>query len=399
MVTVAVLGMGVRGKTYADIAVKLTKITAVCDPDINKLELARKQYNVPADRCFQNDADFFKAGKLADSLFICTQDSDHFRHAMEALRLGYDILLEKPISNTLFECEELKNEASRLGRKISVCHVLRYSYFANEIKKLLDSGALGKVVHISQTERIGYFHFAHSFVRGSWSNSKKSSPIILSKCCHDLDLISYFADSKCKFVSSTGCLTYFKGENKPEKAADFCYKCSVRKECAYDAVKFYSENRLWTDRTGTFFEEFNNENILKWLSDEENPYARCAFNCDNDVCDRQTVNMTFENGVEATLLMTAFSNKRSRKISIFCTNGEIEGEMETGVITVSPFGKKPYTLDINEIHGDVGAHGGGDKRLVLDFLKNDSDLTEISDCIESHKIAFEAEKSRKKDGR
>lgn len=270
MVSVAVLGMGVRGKTYAEIAKKTAKITAVCDPDINKLELARKRYNIPAERCFKSDEDFFKAGKLADSLFICTQDSDHFRHAMTAIELGYDILLEKPISNTLYECELLRDESLRLGRRINICHELRYSYFAENIKDLLTSGELGRLVHISHTERVGYFHYAHSFVRGSWSNSKKSSPMILSKCCHDLDLIAYFADSECKKISSSGGLTYFKSENKPKNASGFCYKCGLRKNCRYDAIKFYSENRLWTERSGTFFEEFNSENIFKWLSDESN---------------------------------------------------------------------------------------------------------------------------------
>lgn len=408
MITVAVLGMGVRGAAYADVILKngsRARLTAACDPNINKAKLAKEKYDVPENRVFLSDKDFFAAGKLADALFICTQDSQHFSHTMTALELGYDILLEKPIAVSEAECEKIILKAEKLGRKISVCHELRYSFLAQEIKQLLDSGALGEVVNISQVERVGFYHQAHSFVRGNWSKSEESTPMILSKCCHDLDLISYFASSPCESVSSIGSLKFFRRENQPKNAADYCCKCPVRGDCPYDALKFYSGSKKWTERTGGFFEEFNEGNILEWLSDEKNPYSRCVFACDNDVVDNQTVNMQFKNGICANLTMTAFTNDESRKITVYCTRGELEADMGKNIIKVAPFGKEAYTLYISELYGEVGEHCGGDKGMVEDFISqleespNSKCLTDIAEAVISHKIAFAAEKSRCRGGK
>lgn len=403
MLTVAIIGMGVRGRVYANILTKLpeqAQITAICDPNPEKLKSDGEQYGVAPARRFASDSAFFEAGRLADALLICTQDSQHFGHARAAMELGYDILMEKPISTKLNECRSLAGKARETGSLLSICHELRYSYFTREIKAVLDSGALGELVMLQQVERVGYYHHAHSFVRGSWRKQAGASPMILAKCCHDLDLIAYFADAPCSSVSSFGSLRFFHQGNKPANAADYCFQCGIRGECPYDCIAFYQNNLSWAERTGSFTQAAQKADVCGWLSDQANPYARCVFACDNDVADHQTVNMQFQNGVCANLTVTAFSREEGRTISIFGTHGELVGDMERNRITVRPFGAESYDIDIQKIYGDLSGHGGGDRAMVADFLLQLANapeakaLTSIEKCLQSHEIALLAEQSR-----
>lgn len=101
-----------------------------------------------------------------------------------------------------------------------MCHVLRYAPFYTVVKSLLDSGNFGKIIQVNMTEDIGYYHYAHSYVRGPWRNKKVSAPVILAKCCHDMDLFAWFIGKKCRILNSFGKLSFLikstrrKGQQK-----------------------------------------------------------------------------------------------------------------------------------------------------------------------------------------
>ena len=237
----ALIGAGNRGMTYAAYAFekKGVRIAAVVEPNADRRERAAQQFDIPAARCFASAEDFFKAGRICEAAIIASLDRDHYEEVMEALDAGYDLLLEKPISPNPAECLAIQEKAQTLGRKITVCHVLRYTNFFSRIKEIIDSGTLGRLVSIDHSENIGNFHMAHSFVRGNWRNSEQSSPIIMQKSCHDCDLLVWFTGSAARAVSSFGSLTYFKKENAPEGAGERCLECGVAQHCRYDALKAY----------------------------------------------------------------------------------------------------------------------------------------------------------------
>ena len=220
---VAIIGYGGRGMLYAEILKeKGVEISAVCDVDKAKLALAQKRLELADGALYAEEETFFRKGKLADLLIVSTQDQLHLRHAVKGLDLGYDLLLEKPIAASQEECETILNKAQKLDRRVFVCHVLRYAPFFSEIKRRLSSGKYGKVVTIAMTENVAYWHQAHSYVRGNWRNDKISTPMILAKCCHDLDLIVWFMNDRCGAVSSFGKLSYFVPDNAPKDAAERC---------------------------------------------------------------------------------------------------------------------------------------------------------------------------------
>lgn len=398
--SIAFLGLGNRGGIYADFASKDNSlvIKAVCDVADDKLLMAQEKYNVSPKLCYKNENDFFKMGKLADFLVITTQDKDHYRHTIQALKLGYDILLEKPISPNPDECIEIAELAKQKERKVVVCHVLRYTPFYSSIKELLDSKILGDVVSVNQSENVGWGHFTHSFVRGNWRNSVQTSPIILAKCCHDLDIINWLVGDTCEKVSSFGSLSFYNKHKAPEGSADFCCNCSV-KNCMYNSIDFY--NRHHDTIIAPYGFKMTRENITAYFSDKDNIYARCVFHCDNDVCDRQTVSMVYQSGVCANLLVHGFADKTHRHIHIRCSNGELEGMLEDNKYRYKVFNEPEKEVDLNNILESQGSgHAGGDSRLFADFIdyvkdnKTAKGLTSIDVSVASHLIADAAEKSR-----
>ena len=422
--TVSILGCGSRGhytygKCMFDFKDKF-QIVSVCDIDQEKIDLAQKAWGISAENCFLDAEEFLKE-KRSDALVIATQDRDHVKMCIKALELGYDILLEKPISPIEDELYELLEANKKYNRKVIVCHVLRYAPAFLKIKELLDSGEIGKIVCIDWIEQVTYWHQAHSFVRGNWRNDEETSPMIMQKCCHDLDLLQYYADSKCKTVYSVGDLAFFNKANQPEGASDRCETCKYIHDCVYSAERLYVEKRRkdfdwafdkpevnedarqqgWPFNVVDLSRPITEESIRKAY--ENNQYGRCVFACDNNVVDNQTVVMQFENGIKANLTMTAFTALPGRKMTFHGTLGEVEMDEENDYIRLSRYGKGTQFFSIKEvlkeaINDDFG-HGGGDLMLVKDFYKalavEEKLGTTLDRSVESHLMALAAEKSRR----
>jgi hypothetical protein len=384
----------------------------------DRLQKAKKYHKLSAEQLFASEVDFFAAGKLADLCVIATQDAQHLEHALGALELGYDLLLEKPIAANLEDCLTVYKKATELNRKVYVCHVLRYAPFFELIKRELESGAYGKPTVINHTENVAYWHQAHSYVRGNWRNSNDAAPMIIAKCCHDLDIISWLAKSKCKSVSSIGSLGYFKPENAPEGSNERCLNCAVKADCAFDAERFYITNgfdkghKVWP--VDVLCENATREKLYDAL--KTGPYGRCVWHCDNDVVDRQITNIDFESGLVAHLTMTGFCNDDFRRVHIHCEKGEIYGNMKENVLYCNIFGqpngkagffkKLNCTKKINVGDYEKGAygHGGGDLLLAKDIVKafngeKTRALTTLENSMQSHIIGFCAEKSRQQGGK
>lgn len=406
MINVALIGYGQRGKFYVDTLSKYedVKIVSVCDSSKEKLVLAKACFALSDDMCFLSDEVFFKKGKVADLLIIASMDQYHYAQAIKALKLGYDLVLEKPIAKSAKESREIAELANRYHRKVFVCHVLRYAPLYTTIKQMINDGKVGKVISISATEHVGWWHQAHSFVRGNWRRSEDTNPMIVAKCCHDLDLFVWLTGKDCKSVSSYGSLNYFKRDNAPEGCGDYCFECKYKNECKYNSIKFYTKFPAFAFASGRYLGDPEDKAAIeREFSEKDNPYARCVFKCDNDVVDNQVVNLCFEDDTTAQLTMTAFCEGGIRTIWVHGTEGEISASMLDNVIHYQKFGKI-YGVEPEDIKVTVGetfgGHGGGDEKMVDDIVRairgdgNALGLTSIDKSIMSHLIGFAAEESR-----
>jgi predicted dehydrogenase len=396
----ALIGAGQRGMLYAEYAYlkKKVEIVAVVEPNEERRKNAGESLKINKLNQYASTEEFFAQKKMCDAVIIASMDKNHFEQAVAALNCGYDILLEKPISPNPKECIMLSKLAQEKQRKIIVCHVLRYTQFFSTIKEIINSGELGRVVTIQHNENIGNWHMAHSFVRGNWRRSDTSSPLIMQKSCHDMDILTWLVESEAEKIASFGSLSYFKEENAPLGSAMRCLECKLADECTYNAAKVYTAT-IGSWPSTVLGGEQSKEGILKTL--ETSDYGRCVFHCDNTVCDNQVTIITFKNGVNVTFTLSGLTSKVCRTLKIMCEQGEIRAEDDGNTIEVIKFNTnavEPIQKRVIQTYQAAG-HGGGDNLLMGDFIlqlesnKNNS-KTAITRSIESHLMAYAAEQSR-----
>ncbi len=404
-IRLAILGAGNRGSRYATYAHErpdLVRVVAVAEPRPFFREQLASEHDIAPDGVFTDWQAFLAAPRMADAVVIATQDAEHLEPAVACARQGYHILLEKPLAPGAEECAAIVEAAIAGGGIFAVCHVLRYTAYTTRLKELLDSGRIGDIVSVQHLEPIGFWHFAHSYVRGNWRNEALSSPILLAKSCHDLDWLRSIIGRSCTHVSSFGSLHHFRPEQRPAGAADRCVACSVEADCPFSALRIYGEhvrqgntgwpiNVITTDPTEA--------GVRRAL--EDGPYGRCVYACDNDVPDHQVVAMQFAGGVTATFTLTAFTDMRDRETRIFGTRGELTGNGRT--ISIYDFLTR-QTETIAVAPGSDGSilsgHGGGDRALIAAFVDavGHNDPSRIRsgplETLETHLSVFAAEQAR-----
>lgn len=402
------IGGGNRGNSYTKIGKELDKfeLVAIAEPIKIRREYLQKLHGIPDEMCFESWEPLLALGKIADAAIISTMDRDHYAPAMKAIEVGYDILLEKPVSPSLEECRDIERAANENGVRVLVCHVLRYNAFFRALKKLINSGKVGKIMNIEHTECVGDMHYSHSFVRGKWNNEDESAFMLLAKSCHDIDIIQWLLDKECKKVQSFGSLTYFKRENAPEDSTERCYDgCPHIETCPYSAKKIYVDNKAvgnWLRSSVTRSHEMtDDETVIKELGNTE--YGKCVFKCNNNVVDHQTVNMEFEDDITVTFTMSAF-NLGGRRIKIMGTHGMLDANAWDPIIKYQNFiTQQTEEININDaVAGDsiLSGHGGGDSGIMNSLYElltgeaNYEDLSNISISVKNHAIVFAAEKSR-----
>jgi predicted dehydrogenase len=396
-VEVILVGVGHRGTNYAEYAIKNPgemKITGVADPNSYRLQKATRRHKIPAANCFTTWEDVFKKEKFADAVIIATPDQLHSAPCLQALEKGYDVLLEKPIAPTEEECRAILSKAKEKGRIVGVCHVLRYTPYFRELKQIIAAKMIGDVISVQHMEPIEYIHMSHSYVRGNWRNSKTATPIILAKSSHDADIIRWLVNEPIDMVHCFGNLKWFRKENAPAGSTERCTDgCAVESTCPYSALQIYYRDRkrlhvfdLPDDKSKW------DKAILKGLKTTD--YGRCVYRMDNDQPDHLIVNMQFKNGATAAFSMEAFVSYEGRRTRIMGSMGDIQGDMESFVLTQFKTGK---TLTWNL---KTDSHGGGDHPLVKDWVQavgqqNPALLSSSIDVsVESYVMAFAAERSR-----
>jgi len=449
-VTAVLIGAGLRGREvygrYAEKYPHKLEFVAVADPDAARRKLFCQSHGIPPGQAFDSWEALFNSDteKLAESAFICTQDNMHYLPTLTALKSGYDLVLEKPVSPVAEECLNIARVAHQEKKIVQVCHVLRFTKFWRKVKELIDSGEIGKIVHYDHSENVSYWHFGHSYVRGHYSNKATSSPLILAKSCHDLDLMYWIFGQNPMSVQSTGELSYYRPENAPAGAPERCTDgCPKSEECPWYAPRLYmsaepliriglhAPSRLTRElarlilthrKTLRFFSRFSRQlnGLLNWerfpasvisndLSPEgklyalrEGPFGRCIYRCGNDVVDHQVTTFTFPGGSTGTLTLHGVSDLEGRELRIFGTRGAIRGYFRYNgeEITVTDF-RYSRTRVAHRAGLSTDGHGGGDFGLMDSFVKVMRGHTsaaeagaDIENALEAHYMAFAAEAAR-----
>ena len=363
--------------------------------DIRRQSVAER-FGLEPSQCYADYHDFFRNPVQADAVMICTPENRHFEPTMLAIEAGCHVLLEKPIAQTLEECQAIGEAARKKGVLVSVCHVLRYHPYFMKVKELVDSGELGHIISINHRTSVGVDRAAHGFVRGIWRSERLSNPMLMSKCCHDIDFLLWLTKTPCRKLTSFGSLRWFKAKNAPEGSAERCIDCGVESHCPFSAVDLYQVRRDWIAN----FDVPEGKTIDDVIEDQlrEGLYGRCVYHCDNDVVDHQIVSMEMESEVTINFSMDIFTLKDCRETHISLTEGEIDGDENR--LRVRRFrGAEETVYDFSGL-AHQPFHAGADLAIIADFIDairtGRRDLvTSIDRSVESHRICFEAERSRK----
>jgi predicted dehydrogenase len=447
-IQILLFGAGTRGaNSYGPYALEHPdeiQFSAVAEPNPIRREKFAQAHNIPFNNQFESWEDALAAGKIADAVLNATQDDMHHDSAIAAMRAGYNMLLEKPIATTIKETLHIIQTAEETGRMLMICHVLRYTDFFQKVHKIINSGELGQVVNISHSENVSYFHMAHSYVRGNWRNSARSAPMIVAKCCHDLDLLYWFLGEKCTYLSSFGNLRHFKADNAPEGAPGRCTDgCPAAETCPFYAPRIYIDSvpikqavarsnnlfysqfgkmtlnqpgfakaigkvapylRVLTEYSGwprsTITEQpQSDEVVLEAL--QTGPYGRCVYHCNNNVVDHQVVNMVFPSGITATLTMHGHSHQEGRTLRVDGSKATMLGKFSYSQAWIEVHDHITGDVDRYQFPSEVdrtSGHGGGDYGLMRRFVQamhsQKPPLTDANDSLESHILAFAAEGAR-----
>ena len=406
------VGAGNRGyEAYGPYALKhpeQIRFTAVVDPHEGRRRRFAEAHGIGPERQFAVWQDVYARDRLAEALVNCTLDRMHLESTLPALDLGYEVLLEKPMANTLEGNVRLVQAAEARGRLLMICHVLRYTAFFSKLHQILTSGRLGRIVTVEHRENVVHWHMAHSFVRGNWRSSQLESPMILAKCCHDMDIL-YWNLGRVRRLGSFGSLTHYRPENAPPGAPQRCTDgCPVAEECPWYAPRLYLHGHTgWP--VSVISEDPSVEARRRAL--KAGPYGRCVYFCDNDVVDHQTVNLEFESGASGTLFMHGHSHEEGRTMRYDGTRATLRGRFGYGFgdsieihdhLTGLVEEIKPST---DRAAADLSGHGGGDAGLLAAFVRavrpewgSGEGLTTSRESLESHLMAFAAEEARVEGG-
>jgi len=439
------IGAGQRGyERYGPYALENPQeLQFVAVAELHEARRARFAYDhrIPQERQFSGWQDLLSRPQLADAALVCTLDQEHAEPATAALEAGYHVLLEKPMATTLKDCVGLVHSAERAGRILMICHVLRYTTLFSKLYEIIGSGRLGEIVTVDHRENVSFWHMAHSFVRGNWRNSETQSPMILAKCCHDLDILFCNLGPVAR-LSSFGSLIHFRSENAPAGAPERCTNgCPHQASCPWYAPRLYldivplmQEARsspvrlermiagLYLDRRplvelarrfirpldsqldyrgwplSTISEDTSRSARLRAL--QTGPYGRCVYRCDNNVVDHQTLNLEFESGASGTMCMQGHSHAEGRTMRYDGTRGTLRAKfgLSGNEITLHDhLTGKTETIQASRPLRD--GHGGGDEGLMAAFVRSlrhgtSTPLTSARASLESHLMAFAAEHSR-----
>ncbi|MCC7075755.1 MAG: Gfo/Idh/MocA family oxidoreductase [Acidimicrobiia bacterium] len=412
-------------------------VVGVAEPDPGRRARFAHRYGLTPDRCFETWEDILATPRFADFALVATGDLHHVAPTLAALAAGYHVLLEKPMALDDVSCLRLVEAAARAGRTLAVCHVYRFSNLFSRLHAVVASGALGEIVAIQQSENVAYWHYAHSYVRGLTRSSRV--PWLLQKSCHDLDLIAWLAGSTAARVSSFTRPTQLTGAHAPVGAPEFCIEgCPHADTCPYDAVAIYRDlTPMLSDlalarrpaalgpgaallrRVKPVLDRVPIEAVRRrfgwwrWpvsaVTDDHTPagldtalrtsrWGRCVYRVDdNDQPSSQTVNVLFENGVNAAFMLQSASHRSMRYVRVDGTHGSAVGHLYAVDADLLVADHKSGRVRNIPIKPAFDGHGGGERPLFRDFLRavetGTAPLTSARDSYESHRIAFAAMES------
>lgn len=273
-----------------------------------------------------------------DWVFIGSFNAAHRDHAVAAIDAEKHVFCEKPLATTRQHCLDILAAGRRHpDREFAVGFVLRYSDFYRTMKEWIDGGRLGQLISMEFNETLAPYHGAA--MHGNWRRrSDLSGPMLVEKCCHDIDLMLWMTGSRPARVASFGGLNFFKPDN--------AYHNDLY-PVGKDGYRYYDRGLATGYAVGI-------ERNIDPFSD------------DKDTIDNQVAIMELDNGSRVSFHYCMHSAQLERRFYMCGTRGTIRGNVLTGTLEYTPVGWEPETEVIRPIQGDD--HGNAEIPMARDIV-------------------------------
>ena len=395
-VKIAAVGLGNRTCKYLRYMAEhqdVAELVAVVDTDSERFHKIQKFFNLPTERCFTSLDALANSAVEVDACIIGTPDIHHHEMAVKSMRSGWHVLLEKPMGQTIEQCNDIVRVSEETRKLVSVCYVLRYHPYFIKLKELTERPEMGKIRHVRQVEIVGKDRLAHTFVRGPWNRTEMNTSVFFTKCCHDVDFALWLIGDDVVSVKSETGPKMFEEKNAPCEGKR-CIECPLESSCPYSAVDLYLRRKDWIKGFVSIGEETEDETIIRTL--KESRYGRCVFGCpENDVTEYQKVSFISSSGASAEIVMDCIGDKAARSTTVECENAMISGDESTIKVHYKD-GSPSETYDF-EWAKSMELHAGADLLIVKEFIDSvrNGILTTrstSSNSLASHRICLLAEK-------
>ena len=338
MFKIGIIGYGGRMSGVVDRIVETGKAmpVAIADPDTEGAKCRAAERNF-TDITYYTDAEEMLRSEKLDGICIGTRCSLHTRYALLAAQYGVPVFLEKPVSITEAELDQLRTLEDRYGDFL-ISFPLRFTKIVEVVKDIIDSGKIGTVEHVQAYNNVPY---ARGYYHKWYRDEAETGGLFLQKSTHDFDYINYLlGDNKPVRICAMESKQIFKG-NKP--AGLKCADCPEAETCPESPgnVKAYGDRYA----IGEY----------------------CCFATDTGNHDSASVIIEYETGMHVVYSQNFIARKGAQKrgARLIGYYGTVEFDFNTGIVTVYH-----HNEEIVETHKvtNTGHHFGGDNILAKNFV-------------------------------
>ncbi|MFI7061511.1 Gfo/Idh/MocA family protein [Kribbella sp. NPDC050124] len=328
-----VVGLGARSRIaqYAHRHGEGSEVVALADPAAAQREAAQAQYPEATTHADHSEL----LDQKLDGVFLTTPDDLHEDPAIDFLRAGVAVFVEKPLAITTSGCDRVLQAAYESGSRLYVGHNMRHMPVVLTMRDLIQSGAIGEVKAIWCRHFVG--HGGDFYFKDWHADRRRTTSLLLQKGAHDIDVMHWLAGGYTTRVNAMGALTLYGG----------------------------IEDRL--DRSGQRFADFVSES--NWP-----PLSQRGMAPVMDVEDLSMANLLLDNGVYLTYQQCHYTPDYWRNYTVIGTEGRLEnfGDSPGGVVKVWNSRRSEYRDDADlvvDIPDADGGHAGADPRLVDEYIR------------------------------
>lgn len=380
----ALVGTGIRAQYFVDSLVHFhdaSELVALCDPNSTRIAYTNDRlkgelgyHAVPGYPADQFDR--MVREQRPDVIIVTSRDSTHHEYIVRALRLGCDVITEKPMTIDAPKCRAILEAVKETGRKVRVAFNYRWSPHRTKVKELLLKGTIGAVKHVNVEYLLNTAHGADYYRR--WhANMANSGGLLVHKSTHHFDLVNWWLDAIPEQIFAYGRLDYYGRSNAIARGEEALTRYErYTDQAAAEKDPFCLDLKSSPDMRDMYLKAEKEDGYFR---------DRNVFREGIDIYDNMTVLVRYRSAQLLTYSLLAFSPREGMRVGLDGEHGRIEyhelvpthilpgakpderapEDRGSEKIRVFPHFKPSYEVEVEQVKG---GHNGSDPVMAEDMF-------------------------------